>query len=83
MASRSSKPINNHFQTTMIAVKGVETPGAHIWRVWDRNLVDFCATALLTGLWRLGRSRAADKFGGLRIVVSHLSESRDGYPAGL
>lgn len=23
------------------AVKAVETPGAHIWPVWDRNLVDF------------------------------------------
>ena len=36
-----NRKLTAELQAKGYAVKAVETPGAHIWPVWDRNLVDF------------------------------------------
>ena len=37
----SNRKLIEELQAKGYMVKAVETPGAHIWPVWDRNLVDF------------------------------------------
>jgi len=37
----SNRKLIEELQGNGYTVKAVETPGAHVWPVWDRNLVDF------------------------------------------